>query len=123
MPMVRRLTIEDLGAAIRAGIGDVAAFRTDVILIALIYPLVGLLLATWTFGNDLLPLLFPLASGFALIGPAAAIGLYEMSRRREAGRPVSWIDALGVIASPRFPAIVILGLILIGLLVAWLFAA
>jgi uncharacterized membrane protein len=123
MPVVRRLTIADLEAAIRAGIDDVAAFRTDVILIALIYPLVGLLLATWTFGNDLLPLLFPLAAGFALIGPAAAIGLYEMSRRREAGRPVSWMDALGVVASPRFPAIMILGLLLIAILVAWLFAA
>jgi len=122
-PMVRRITAADLATAIRAGINDFAAFRTDVILLALIYPLIGLFLANWTFGNEFLPLLFPLASGFALIGPAAAVGLYEMSRRREEGRTVSWADAFGVVVSPRFPAIILLGLVLIGIMVAWLFAA
>ena len=123
IPVVRRISVAELWTAVRAGIDDFAAFRTDVVLIALIYPVVGLLLATWTFGNEFLPLLFPLASGFALIGPVAAIGLYEMSRRREQGRAVSWIDAFGVVASPRFPAIVLLGLVLIVIMVAWLGAA
>jgi uncharacterized membrane protein len=52
--------------------------------LCIIYPLVGTALAWLTFGHETLQLLFPLASGFALVGPAAAVGLYEMSRRERA---------------------------------------
>ena len=44
---------------------------THVIFLAIIYPIFGLFLACMTFGYDVMPLLFPLAAGFALIGPSA----------------------------------------------------
>jgi uncharacterized membrane protein len=122
-PVVRRIAIADLWDALRKGMSDFAAARTDVILLCLIYPVVGLVLAEWVFGNDMLPLLFPLASGFALIGPAAAVGLYEISRRREQGLAVNWADAFGVTASPRFGAILLLGLLLGAIFLAWLAVA
>jgi uncharacterized membrane protein len=122
-PAVRRIGLDDLRDALAKGFADFAAFRTDVIAICFIYPVLGLLLAQYVFGNDMLPLLFPLASGFALIGPAAAVGLYEMSRRHEQGLAVSWADAFGVVASPRFGAILALTLLLAAIFVAWLFAA
>ena len=122
-PVVRRIEVRDLWDALRKGMGDVAATRDDILFIGLIYPLAGLLMARLAFSYDLLPLLFPLASGFALIGPFAAIGLYELSRRREQGTHVTWADAFGVLRSPALGSILGLGAILLALFFVWLATA
>jgi uncharacterized membrane protein len=123
LPQVRRITAFDLVAALRRGCDDFAAYRSDVIFLCLFYPVIGLVLARLAFGYALLPLIFPLASGFALIGPLAAIGLYEMSRRRETGAGIGWPDAFGVVRSRSFGAIVALGLLLLAIFALWIIAA
>jgi uncharacterized membrane protein len=120
---VRRVTLSDLREALARGLDDFAVFRTDVAFLCVIYPLVGLILARLVFGYGLLPLLFPLASGFALIGPVAAVGLYEMSRRREAGMPAGWAAAFAVFRSPAIGSIILFGLLLMAIFLAWLSAA
>jgi uncharacterized membrane protein len=122
-PSVRRIGFRDLKSALAKGVDDTGAYRTDVFFLCLVYPVMGLLLIMLTFGHGLLPLLFPLAAGFALIGPVAAVGLYEMSRRRERGLKTTWGDAFGVVQSHAFGAILVLGLILLALFAAWLIAA
>jgi uncharacterized membrane protein len=117
---VRRIGTDDLKWALRRGMDDFAASRTDIGFLCIVYPLVGLLLARVAFGYDMLPLLFPLASGFALIGPLAAVGLNEMSRRRELGLSATWADAFAVFRSPAIGGIVLLGLVLVMLLLFWL---
>jgi uncharacterized membrane protein len=122
-PAVRRIAVADLKTILAKGYEDFAEFRVDVAFLCVIYPLVGLLLARLAFGYDLLPLVFPLASGFALVGPFAAIGINEMSRLREAGMAATWGDALGVVRSPSFGGIVVLGLLLMAIFLLWLVAA
>ena len=123
LPAVARIQTTDLRDALMRGLEDFEAYRTDVIFLCLIYPVVGIALAWLTFGHEMLPLLFPLASGFALVGPVAAVGLYEMSRRREQGIRITWADAFRVVQSPGFGAILALGLILVAIFLLWLLTA
>src|SRR4051812_33225046 len=88
VPQVRSIGFADLREALREGAADVGALRDDVLFIGVIYPIAGLVLAGIASNANLLPMLFPLASGFAIVGPVAATGLYEMSRRRERGEHV-----------------------------------
>jgi uncharacterized membrane protein len=122
-PEIRRIGVADLRAALGRGIDDFAANRTDVIFLCLLYPLIGLALGRLAFGYGMLPLLFPLAAGFTLIGPIAGIGLNEMSRRREQSDHISWIDAFGVIHSPSLVAIVQLCALLLAIFALWLVVA
>lgn len=122
-PVVRRIGLHDVTDALAAGFEDFATFRSDVVFLCVFYPLIGLLLAQLVFGSDMLPLLFPIASGFALVGPFAAIGLYEMSRRHEKGLPTSWIHALDVFRSPAIGSMAVLGLFLVAIFFAWLYTA
>ncbi|HXZ00159.1 MAG TPA: DUF2189 domain-containing protein [Stellaceae bacterium] len=122
-PTIRRIGLGDLRQALAQGLEDFAAYRTDVVFLCVIYPILGLVLGRLAFGYDMVPLLFPLASGFALVGPFAAVGLYEMSRRREQGVHVAWPDALSVVRSPAFGEIGVLGLLLVAIFLLWLAVA
>jgi uncharacterized membrane protein len=123
LPAVRRIELADLRDVLARGLSDLGAYRADVVFLCIVYPVAGLVLVWLTFGYQMLPLVFPLASGFALIGPVAAVGLYEISRRREQGVDITWADAFGVVRAPAFGAIVVLGLVLLAIFLLWLAAA
>jgi uncharacterized membrane protein len=122
-PVVRKIAMSDLKEALAKGIDDFWAFPTHVIFLSMIYPIIGLILAGLILSFDLLPLLFPLASGFALIGPFAAIGLYELSRQRELGLDVSWRDAFGARRFRSTDGIIALGLLLLMIFFFWIAVA
>jgi len=122
-PEVRRITINDLKDALREGYEDFSEMPTHAVFLCLIYPVIGLLVGMASMGGRMAPLLFPLAAGFAIIGPFAAIGLYELSRRREAGLPLSWRHGFDVVRSHNFVSMLGVGLVLLVVFFGWLVAA
>jgi uncharacterized membrane protein len=119
---VRSIGSSDLKEALAKGLDDFLAMPTFALFIVLIYPIIGLALLMIVFGYNLLSLIFPLAAGFPLIGPLAAIGLYELSRRRERGLDTG-VLSLGEIPAPRLRALFSFGFLLMALLAVWLAAA
>lgn len=119
-PEVRRISVSDLWTSLREGLHDLGVARSDVIFIALIYPIAGLVLGRLMFNLNMLPLVLPLLSGFALLGPLAAVGLYEISRRLEAGQSISWSTPFEVRRSPGLSSILGLGAILGLIFLVWL---
>lgn len=123
MPETRDLAMADLRHALRKGWEDMAAFRSDVVFVCLLYPVIGGLLLALAAEGSSLHLLFPVLSGFALTGPVAALGLYEMSRRREAGEPTNWLALFDVMKSPRFGRILTLSLFNVMIFLVWIMLA
>jgi len=119
-PAIRTISLSDLGAALSDGYADFMARPSHLVFLGLIYPVLGFGLAAWASGANVLALIYPLMSGFALIGPVAAVGLYEISRRREAGQDSGLGHAFDVLRSPSLPAILTLALLLALLFGAWL---
>ena len=122
-PVVRTIGLSDLHRALRLGWEDFKAVPSHAIILCVIYPVLGLVLARTVLGYSVLPLLFPLAAGFALLGPFAALGLYELSRRRESGQSATAWDAIEVLRSPSFGAMLGLGALLLALFVTWVATA
>jgi uncharacterized membrane protein len=122
-PVIRTIQLSDLHDALKRGWEDFKAVPSHAIVLCVIYPVLGLVLARAVMGYSVLPLLFPLAAGFALIGPFAALGLYELSSRRERGEEASAWDAMEVLRSPSFGAMLGLGTLLLALFVTWVATA
>lgn len=122
-PTVRRIGTADLWASLAEGWRDFQAAPTQLVFLAVIYPLVGLALAVGASGGHLMGLVWPLAAGFALVGPLAALGVYEISRRRERGLPASAAHALGVLRAPGLGSIVALGVALLVVFALWIASA
>lgn len=120
LPVVRRPTLEDLTIALSKGWADFKAAPTFGLIVGGFYTFGGLLILYVVSALGYGFLGFPIMAGFALIGPYAAIALYEVSRLRERGERVSW-EAM---AKDLTPGVMrecsYLGILLIFLLAIWL---
>ena len=118
-PSVRKIEPADLKDSLAKGMEDFLTMPSSLVFLGLIYPIVGIGL----IAGSPLPLVFPLMSGFTLVGPFAAIGLYEISRCRELGLDTSWKNAFGVMRSHSILPILSLGLLLLAIFACWEFTA
>lgn len=119
-PAVRTIRLTDLKDALAKGIDDFKAVPSHAVFLCIIYPVLGLVLMRLAFGYDVLPLVYPILAGFAFLGPLAAVTLYEVSRRREAGLDASVWHLGAVFRSPSIGAIMQLGLVLMAIFFIWL---
>ena len=120
---VRTIDAADLRASLREGLGDLLDKRGDLLFAGIIYPVIGLFAAAIALGGALAPLFFPVAAGIALMGPVAALGFYELARRREAGLDSRWFHFLDVRKRPAWDAIVTVSALLLAIFLAWIAAA
>lgn len=123
VPEVRSVRVADLRGVLKRGVDDFLAMPTHVAFLAGIYALAGLIIFRAAFAMDVLPLLYPLATGFALVGPPAAVGLYELSRRRELGLDTSWRHMFDVVHSPSLRPIAALAALLLVIFAVWIACA
>ncbi|WP_108396760.1 DUF2189 domain-containing protein [Devosia submarina] len=123
MPMIRTISTSDVFDALRQGAADFWEKPSHYAMLVLIYPVIGIVLTVRMNGYHTWPLLYPLIGGFALIGPFAALGLYEISRRREQGLDTSWHHAFDALRSPAIGSIAALGAMLLVLFTLWLTSA
>ena len=122
-PVVRKIGWADIKDALAKGREDFVETPTQLLFLGIIYPIVGFIAARAASGGDLLALFYPLVAGLSLMGPIAALGIYELSRRREQGLEVSWVNALDVRHSRSWFSILALGAVLLAIFVAWLASA
>lgn len=120
IPNVENVGLDAISGSIREGFADFKARPTTAIFLIVIYPFLGILLYRFAFNEALLPLLFPIASGFALVGPITAVGLYEISRRRERAQDLDGVSAFRSISSETVVPTLLISLLLLVIYAAWL---
>jgi len=91
------LTAADLRAALAAGWRDFLACPIYGLFFGAIYVVTGIAVTYALFWRGEAGWLVPVTAGFPLIAPFAAVGLYEVSRRRELGEPIGWGPVLGAL--------------------------
>jgi uncharacterized membrane protein len=120
---VRKITDEDLRWALKQGLLDFQAMRGDLVFAGLIYTVIGVAAAVMTTNMALMPFFLPVVAGVGLFGPVAAVGFYELARRREDGLESGWRHFLDVRKRPSVDDMGIVAGLLLAIFGVWLLAA
>ena len=121
---VRKITNDDLRASLREGLDDFRTFRGDIVFAGLVYTVIGVAAVVMTTSAPLMPFFFPVVAGVGLLGPVAAVGFYELARRREAGeQDLHWYNFLDVRKRPSVDDMGIVAGLLLAIFFLWLLAA
>jgi uncharacterized membrane protein len=120
---IRKITDEDLRFSLRQGYEDFGDLRGDLFFAGLIYTVIGLAAVVMTTSAPLMPFFFPVVAGVALLGPVAAVGFYELARRRENGEEVHWFNFIDVRKRPSLDDMSMVAGLLLVIFVGWLLAA
>ncbi len=121
---VRKITDEDLRWSLRQGLEDFGAMRGDLLFAGFIYTFIGLAAVVMTTNRPLMPFFLPVVAGVGLLGPVAAVGFYELARRREKGeKGNNWTHFLDFRKRPAADDMGIVAGLLLAIFALWLLAA
>lgn len=117
-PSIRSIAPEAPWTWLAAGWQDIRRVPRVSLAYGVAFSLISAALTFGLFYLGIVYLLLPLAAGFMLLGPLLAVGLYEASRRLEAGEPVRFRDVAFV--STRAPGqLAFIGILLMLFMLAW----
>ena len=120
---IRTIGTSEIRESLAQGWDDFMARRGDLLVVGLIYPLIGIAAAFLFLGGNLFHLFFPVAAGISLLGPVAAIGFYELARRREDGLESDWSHFLDVRKRPAWDSLMAVAGLLLVIFFFWVAAA
>jgi uncharacterized membrane protein len=121
---VRKITDSDLRLSLTHGLNDFLAMRGDIFFAGLIYTLIGIAAVVMTTNQPLMPFFFPVVAGVGLLGPVAAVGFYELAKRRESGNSDhNWSHFFDVLKRPSADDMGIVAGLLLLIFLGWLLAA
>jgi uncharacterized membrane protein len=120
---VRKIGPSDLRDSLRLGLEDFRDMRGDLIIAGLVYTFIGVAAAVMTTNGPQMPFFFPVVAGVGLLGPVAAVGFYEVARRREDGLDSGWRHMFDVLKRPSIDDMGIVAGLLLAIFVLWLLAA
>ncbi|MEQ8365283.1 MAG: DUF2189 domain-containing protein [Roseicyclus sp.] len=123
-PVIRDVGLGDIGYALRAGLRDFLRKPWMGLFFANVYVTGGWMLYAFFFVTDQIWWAIPITVGFPLLGPFLAVGLYEVSRRLEAGQD-EWArnDIFGVIWRQRLRQLPSMAWVIIVYFLFWSFFA
>src|SRR3982751_1473281 len=121
--VVRQINDNDLRLSLKQGLDDFLSLRGDLFFAGLIYTVIGIAAVVMTTNGPLMPFFFPVVAGVALLGPVAAVGFYELARRREKDQEVHWFNFLDVRKRPSVDDMGIVAGLLLAIFLLWLIAA
>ncbi|KQU51432.1 hypothetical protein ASG72_14100 [Bosea sp. Leaf344] len=120
-PQIGRIGVADVVEAFAAGLRDFQAAPLYGLFFGGIYALGGLFILMSVTRLGMPYLAYPLAAGFVLIGPFVAVGLYEVSRRRERQEALRWSGILGVVLAQGRRELSWMAFVALFLMMIWLY--
>lgn len=117
------LTANDLRSALSLGWTDFRSEPLFGLFFASIFVIGGLALSYVVLALGQYTWAIPAIAGFPLIAPFTAVGLYEVSRRRKLGLPLSWPAILGAVRGRGDEQILSMGVIIFVAFGFWVIVA
>ncbi|MEQ1650960.1 MAG: DUF2189 domain-containing protein [Hyphomicrobium sp.] len=119
-PPINTIGTGDILDALESGIRDFKTAPKYGLFFGFIYAAAGWVIIALLTQFDLPYLAYPLATGFALVAPFAAAGLYDVSRKLERGETLDWAGVLGAVRNTSIKELGWMAVVTVFSLIIWM---